>query len=190
MIVSGILLAAGKSSRFGREKLLESMGGKRMIEWSMEALRISEIERRIAVVPPSLGDVVSEDFHVLLNEKQELGISHSIHLAVSYANESNAILFHLADQPFVGPDVMRKMISIFLKNDRKIVAAAVNGDPRNPMVFPRKYYGDLLSLSGDNGAKSVAMSHISDVLMVEVDEATLMDIDTVGDLEKARTLRG
>ncbi|MEM0127507.1 MAG: nucleotidyltransferase family protein [Thermoplasmatales archaeon] len=186
MKIAGVLLAAGKSERFRGQKLLSEVAGKKLIEWSIKSLQGSGLDALIAVVSPSLRVTIPYDFAVVVNGEPELGISHSISLSLSFVEEMDGVLFHLADQPFVDEGLMKEMVSSFRKDGEKIVAASVNRDPRNPMIFPRKYYQELRSLSGDHGAKSVALHHPDQLATIEVQEEILLDVDTLSDLEDAR----
>ncbi|MEM0127844.1 MAG: nucleotidyltransferase family protein [Thermoplasmatales archaeon] len=188
MKVAGVILAAGRSQRFGEQKLLRNIGGRRIIEWSISAIQGSGADPLLAVVSRGMTDSFPPSFIIIENDRQELGISYSISLAISNVGKCDGILFHLADQPFVDSDLLRRMITLF-KNGKKIVAASVGGEPRNPMIFQSSLFSELLALSGDRGARSVALNHMDQVVMQEVDASILMDIDTQSDLENARKFR-
>ncbi|MEM0346793.1 MAG: nucleotidyltransferase family protein [Thermoplasmatales archaeon] len=188
MKVAGVILAAGRSQRFGEQKLLRNIGGKRIIEWSISAIQGSGADPLLAVVSKDIKDIFPPSFIIIQNDRQELGISYSISLAISNIGKCDGVLFHLADQPFVESGLLKRMIALF-QEGKKIVAASVNGEQRNPMIFPSSLFSELLALSGDRGARSVAMNHIDQVVMQEVDASILMDIDTQSDLENARKFR-
>ncbi len=122
---------------------------------------------------------------LITNAMRGKGISSSIAAAVEYFKESaDAIMFMVADQPMVDTGTLDNIISIFRQNPSFIVASSVDGDVRNPMIFPKRYFEDLLQLTGDIGAKSVALANITHVIKIEVSPEKLVDIDTVEDLVK------
>ncbi len=51
-----------------------------------------------------------------------------------------------------------------------------------PVIFPRRYFGELRSLHGDTGAKSLLRRYIDEVYTVSMEEAAV-DIDTQSDYE-------
>jgi molybdenum cofactor cytidylyltransferase len=93
-------------------------------------------------------------------------------------------MFLVADQPMIDAGTLDNILSIFRQNPSFIVASSVAGDVRNPMIFPERYFEELLQLTGDSGAKSVALANITNVIKVDVSPEKLVDIDTVEDLAK------
>ena len=66
-----------------------------------------------------------------------------------------------------------------------VFPVTANGDQRNPVLWPRRYFGKLTKLSGPGGAKGLLQSRGVECLAVPVDdEAILEDIDTIGDLKR------
>ncbi|MCL4334013.1 MAG: nucleotidyltransferase family protein [Candidatus Thermoplasmatota archaeon] len=184
--IAAVILAAGKSSRFGSNKLVTKLGGKPVIEWSIDSL--SKVEfRRILIVTNGLKEAYSfryEGIENIVNERFQEGIGTSIARATGeLKDEVDAILFLLGDQPLVGPDNIEKLVKQFLNDPRKVAAFSVGGKVRNPMIFPSGFFKDLLCLSGDNGAREIAVTHEDSVAKIEIDPALLSDIDVVEDID-------
>jgi molybdenum cofactor cytidylyltransferase len=56
----------------------------------------------------------------------------------------------------------------------------------NPVLWPRKFFDDLMSLEGDVGARDLLSKHADQVRGIEMDtEAIFEDIDTAQQFEQA-----
>ena len=185
--VCAVILAAGFSTRFGGNKLIMNVGGKTIISHAVESALGSSADRVAAVIPDdtTMRTYIPASVTLITNAMRGKGISSSIAAAVECFKESaDALMFMVADQPMVDTGTLDNIISIFRQNPSFIVASSVDGDVRNPMIFPKRYFEDLLQLTGDIGAKSVALANITHVIKVEVSPEKLVDIDTVEDLAK------
>ncbi|MHB1708169.1 MAG: nucleotidyltransferase family protein [Thermoplasmataceae archaeon] len=183
--VCAVILAAGFSTRFGSNKLIMDVGGKPIISHAVESALGSSADRVAVVIPvgSTMRTYISTSVTLITNALRDKGISSSIAAAVEYFKESaDAIMFMVADQPMIDTCTLDKILSIFRQNPSFIVASSVDGDVRNPVIFPKKYFEVLLQLTGDSGAKSVALANIKNVIKVEVNPEKLVDIDTVEDL--------
>ena len=59
-----------------------------------------------------------------------------------------------------------------------MAAVSIKGEPGNPCIFSRKYYSDLMKLTGDRGGKRVLKAHLEDVVLYEIkNEKELTDVD-------------
>ena len=185
--VCAVILAAGFSTRFGSNKLIMDVGGKPIISHAVEAALGSSADRVAVVIPvgSTMRAYVPASVMLITNAFRDKGISSSIAAAVEYFKESaDAIMFLVADQPMIDAGTLDNILSIFRQNPSFIVASSVAGDVRNPMIFPERYFEELLQLTGDSGAKSVALANITNVIKVDVSPEKLVDIDTVEDLAK------
>jgi len=185
--VCAVILAAGFSERFGSNKLIMDVGGKPIIRHAIESALGSSADRVAVVIPvgSTMRTYISASVTLITNSLRDKGISSSIAAAVKYLKESaDAIMFMVADQPMIDAGTLDNILWIFRQNPSFIVASSVNGELRNPMIFPKRYFEELLQLTGDSGAKSVALKNIKHVIRVEVNPEKLVDIDTVDDLAK------
>lgn len=116
-------------------------------------------------------------FAALRNDRPEDGVSRTIRLGLTHLQEEcDAVLFLVADQPFLRHETLLRLLA---QGDGTHIIVPVCGAQRgNPCLFPRRYYPELLALSGDRGGRSVIRAHEDDVLCVEVDGRELLDVDT------------
>ncbi|MCL4411899.1 MAG: nucleotidyltransferase family protein [Candidatus Thermoplasmatota archaeon] len=182
--IGALVLAAGNSSRFGSNKLLFKINGKSVLERTLLALSGFKFWKTAVVVSNTdFDDILGNHVEKILNKQISLGIGKSIALGTIYLREEvSGILIVLADQPLLTLDDIKKMTDVFLGDPTKIVACSVDGEIRNPIIFPSGYFDELIKLSGDRGARGLANSHIDNIVRVEVDSSHLLDIDSIQDV--------
>ncbi len=182
--IGALVLAAGNSSRFGSNKLLFKINGKSVLERTLLALSGFKFWKTAVVVSNTdFDDILGNHVEKILNKQISLGIGKSIALGTIYLRkEVSGILIVLADQPLLTLDDIKKMTDVFLGDPTKIVACSVDGEIRNPIIFPTGYFDELIKLSGDRGARGLANSHIDNIVRVEVDSSHLLDIDSIQDV--------
>lgn len=176
-----ILLAAGKSSRFGSDKFAARLDGKPLWRWAVSAANRAGFTRKFLVVRPGrCGLDPGEDWTIVVNRDADLGLSRSIRAGVLAAAGCPRIVLALADMPFV---TAGHLAAVAASSD---VIFTRYPDGRNgcPAAFPSNAYPALLALSGDRGAASIRFP--GSRTMAPDDPAILRDIDTVSDLERSR----
>jgi molybdenum cofactor cytidylyltransferase len=128
---------------------------------------------------------------VVVNPDYRAGMGSSICAGILTLEEgTEAAMLLLADQPFVTRSLLTRMLRAFEAKGAKGIVAASQGDFIGPpAIFSSKYFGELASIPGDQGARSVLERHGGDVSLVEVrSRRTLTDVDTQDDYEAARRL--
>jgi molybdenum cofactor cytidylyltransferase len=66
---------------------------------------------------------------------------------------------------------------------RAIVVPTHQGRAGNPVLWDRRYFPEILELTGDGGARGLLRRHLEQVAEVDVgDDAVLRDFDTVDSL--------
>lgn len=184
-----VLLAAGRSSRFGENKLLASFDGRPMVCRAMDAAKAVQASRTAVVT----GNVdiarLAQDYgyDVIENHEPELGQAHSIHLGVTAMRDMDAVLLMVCDQPRLSGVSLAQLLEAFWESGKGIACLCDQSHMGNPAVFSQKYYPALLALSGDRGAKGILRAHEDDLLVVPArDENELSDADTPEALEAMR----
>lgn len=188
-VIAVAILAAGPSSRFGSNKLTVKVGDMTLLERAIKTVPRDLVDRISVVIPKesSLDPMIGRSIIKILNTQPERGIGSSISVSTKYfLNEVDAILFMLADQPFITSSDIARLIREFYNSPNCIIACSVDGQPRNPMIFPKIYFDRLSELDGDRGARFIAMANEENLVRVEVNPQHLFDIDTPEDLARVR----
>ena len=184
-----IYLAAGLSSRYGSNKLLEEIDGKPMYRHLLDILTVMKEEEphRYELVVVTAYDEIENDLQdlplkVVRNRNQELGASHSIKLGLEACGEigrHDHVMFAVADQPYVQEDELFGFIHMFKRSYKGIGVLCWKGEMGNPVIFQGQFVPELMALTGDVGGKAVVKAHLSEVFQYEADsEMSLRDFDT------------
>ena len=183
--VAAILLAAGRSNRFGAEdKLLARMGGMSVALHAARTVTELAPARQIAICPDSDGALAhmlaGEGFDIIANPDAERGLSESLRLgiAAAQAGPEQAALLCLADMPFVRAEHLAALLARFDPHDAPVVASGRDGVPMPPALFARSLFAELADARGDQGGRSLLASAV----LVPAPAAQLGEIDRPGDL--------
>jgi molybdenum cofactor cytidylyltransferase len=182
--VAAVLLAAGRGTRFGGNKL-ESMLGDTMLGL-YAAQTLVEIERGhlFAVHNPAnraLAEALTTlGFTLIDNIDPAAGLSRSLSLAASaaQATDTEQLLVCLADMPFVTVDHLNALIK---SAGNQVVASAIGNTRMPPAIFPRAHWSTLNALTGDSGARTL----LRDAICIQSSPDMLADIDTRADLNRS-----
>ncbi|WP_174291031.1 nucleotidyltransferase family protein [Sphingomonas bacterium] len=182
-----ILLAAGKSERFGdiRSKLDQDFLGKPLGLHVAVALEDMPFQERLAVIDGLDLHYDHHGFTVIHNPDRDLGMSSSVKLGVTRAVELGAksVLIALADMPRVTAAHLYRVFDASQGADT-IVASSDGCDPKPPALFGAGQFDCLLALDGGTGARDL----VKGGRHVVTAPAELIDVDTVEELERLRAL--
>ncbi len=138
MLVSGIILSAGKSERMGRDKALLKCGGRRFVEKIISDLLSIGIDRIFIVLGEHNFVRIKREAdlnpaEILINKEVELGQLHSVKLATERLTEEKAEAFMLClvDQPLVKKETYGKIVDFFKENCDCIVIPMCLREARN-----------------------------------------------------------
>ena len=191
--LAAVILAAGRSSRMGRPKQLEAVDGEPMVVRAVRTALQSDVAQ-VIVVTGAYADAVTALLTPLLeqtgdrlrlvhNPDWQTGQASSIRAAIAaLAAPIGAALFLPTDQPFVPPVLLQQLIRAW-RGGARLVAPLVDGQVRGaPALFDRSLWPEMLTLTGDIGARPLLQKHQSDVVTLPVSSHLLRDIDTPQDL--------
>ncbi|MEO8335852.1 MAG: nucleotidyltransferase family protein [bacterium] len=190
-MIAGLLLAAGRSSRFGADKLCAKLNGKAVIRWSAESL--SAVDAVYVIIPPG-ADAITQalsrlDVRFVVNLGRQEGMASSIRAGIAaLPAEADAVLIALADQPLVPAHVVRALCDRWRAGDGVAAVAPGYRDGRgHPVLFGRECFAALEELRGDVGGRGVLDALGDRVARVHVNDAMPIDVDTP---EALQTLQG
>ena len=182
--IAAVVLAAGLSSRMGSNKLLAEWRGKSLLRWTVESALASEASPVIVVTGHESAKVEAAlkglDVRIVHNLHYASGLSASLKAGIRAvpANSDGAIVL-LGDMPEIAASLIDRMIAAFSPADGRSICVAVHEHRRgNPVLWARRFFAEIETLSGDVGAKELTAAHEDMVCDVEADGAVLRDIDT------------
>ena len=181
-----VVLAAGRSQRFGATKQLLEVDGVPIVRGAASLARAVCGDYTLLVVGHEWGNVVAaaegQCQFVAINEDYTDGIGASIACAArSLAQSADSLLIMLADQPLITADHLNALLSAWSGDDDEIVATAFAGVKGPPVLMPRATFADLARLGGDTGARKLFDNPDYRVTTVWFDPAAV-DIDSPEDL--------
>ena len=197
--ISAILLVAGRSTRFGSNKLLMPLGGMPVVRRAALSLVESKAAEVIAVTGHQAAEVerAMENLNLRLthNPAFESGQATSLIAGLNEAaGDAEGYLFALGDQPLIGQLVIDRLIDAFAASGGKALAAApyFEGRRGNPVLLSSALREELASLKGDEGARGILRTLQAEspdrLAPVEVDgEEIFWDLDTAEDFEKLQS---
>ena len=187
--VAALVLAAGSSSRMGRDnKLLAEVGGVPMVLRAVNAALASRATSVTVVIGHQAEAVeaalAGRKVSVVRNAEHALGMSTSLrHGIAALPPDAEAVVVLLADMPRIAADHVDRLIDACDPVRPAIVVPVRNGRRGNPVLWPRRHFAEMQSLGGDKGARELLDRHAGEVLAVQMDDdAIFADVDTPDDL--------
>ncbi len=182
-LIAGILLAAGLSSRFGRQKLLEPWRGEPLVRRAARSFLEAGLAPVIAVVSGrQLADTLADlPLTIETNPQPARGINTSIGIGVgALPRATGAALLGVADQPLLTADAIAQLVNAFVPG--KIVRPRYGDHRGNPVIFDRRFFPELMRLKdADRGGQVVVAAHPETVIEVELPASMGKDIDSPDD---------
>jgi molybdenum cofactor cytidylyltransferase len=186
-VISGIVLAAGTGTRFGGTKQLEILDGRPLAQHAIDAAAAAGLDE-ILIVTGHDADAVENGLELpdrarfVRNPNYRDGQASSLAAAFhGIAEDSEAAIVLMADQPGVTPDVVTALVASFRATRKQIVRAAYRDGP-GPALLSREIYAEAGHLHGDVGARVLMASHPEWVEEVAIDADAPPDIDSRDDV--------
>lgn len=174
--ISAIVMASGKSERFGKNKLLEKIDGLSMLEIILKKINKFPFKKIFVTYKDKEIFEICKKYDVIAleNKKYYLGQSESIKLAVKDIEDEN-MMFFTADMPFLKEKTIKEILFSF---DGKITIPNINGKNSSPVIFPNRYKSSFILLNGDTGGREIIKKEKDLKFINFYDEKEFLDIDT------------
>lgn len=182
-MIGAIVLAAGRSRRFGGDKRRHVLpGGLSMLATTTRLFQQAFAAIRIVVSPrdedllASLGITLRSTDALVVAADADLGMGHS--LAAGATNLHWDLTFvALADMPFLKAETLQELIArARLLSPEDVLVPVYNGQRGHPVCFGASHLPALRQLTGDQGARAILGSK-KPILIDVIDEGILLDVD-------------
>lgn len=192
MRLSAVILAAGKSERMGRNKLLIEFGGRPLLSWVLDAVEASRVDEAIVVLghkPQELRPIIrAYDVEEVYNPDYELGMTTSFQSGLRRASGDAAFLI-LGDQLGLKPELLDEMASVMERDSEALLVSPMyQGRRGHPVLFHKTLFHEILALPPGTPIKMVVDRYEAHHRYVEGDLWCVFDLDTPEDVERARLL--
>jgi molybdenum cofactor cytidylyltransferase len=183
-MVSAVILARGGAGQVGEHgllpRVLESALASDLHEVVCVVRNLEAVREQISLVAGRL--------YWLTNHATDQGQSTSV-IAGLWAIDpkSDGALFLRGDQPMVRRELINSLMERFEKSNALIVAPSFQGQIRNPVLFRRDLFPELLQMTGDRGGRELVEKYRKKTALVEWnDEVSCKDMDVREDYEKMK----
>lgn len=188
--VSGVLLAAGASQRFGVDlpKQLWRMEGEPLVTRIAGRAIGSRLAEVIVVVGHQAARVTAalagQPVRIIENPDYKTGQASSVRVGLEAVDDAaSGSLFMPVDQPHLETSLIDDLIELFEATGGPIVVPTFSGSRGAPVLFARSLFSELERLEGDAGGRQLFPLHADEIVELPLaDEAPLLDLDTPEDL--------
>jgi molybdenum cofactor cytidylyltransferase len=192
--VSAIVLAAGRSTRMGGpNKLLAEIDGRKLVRIVAEQALASKAAEVIVVTghQAELVEQALEGLQLKFVRNPEFagGLASSVKAGIAaVSDKADGAVVCLGDMPLIDAQLIDRLIEAFAPDRGHLITVPVAAGRRgNPVLWSRRFFGELMTLDGDTGARHLIAKHAEAVSEVPVEgESAFLDIDTPQGLEAAR----
>lgn len=182
---AALVLAAGSSTRMGRNKLLALLpDGRPMIAHTVDNILATEARPVIVVtghqdreLRNALGGRPVRFLHAPDHAR---GLSASLKAGIAaIASDIAGVLICLGDMPLVAPETLHSLLAGFdPEAGHEIIVPVFDGQRGNPILWGRRFFPELQRLSGDAGARQILPEHAGVIAEIPAPDTVLRDFDT------------
>jgi len=178
-----VVLAAGSSTRMGRDKLVAPFAGvplARRVVTGLLALR------PLVVTPPEVAAVLGELEGVeLVVTERTAGPSVTLGLANAAIPADLALAVVACDLPFLDANAVEAFVAR-VPDDADLAYPVVGGTPGHPVIWSPKARTLIAALGAAEAPARIRRNpNLRVVEIASVDDAYTMDVDTPGDWDAA-----
>ena len=184
--IAAIVLAAGRSTRMGAvNKMLAEIGGKPLVRIAAEQALASRAKPVIVVtgherekVEQALAGLPVRFVH---NADYANGLAGSVKTGIAAVPAvADGAIVCLGDMPQVDSGLIDKLLAAFdPERGALVVVPSIDGRRGNPVVWSRRFFAELMAITGDVGARHLIGQYAEAVVEVPLaGDAALTDVDT------------
>ena len=189
--VGVLLLAAGSSTRMGKNKMLMEIDGETVLRRAATTAVAAGLDPVVVVTGHEREHAEAQidglGCRTVFNADHETGIHTSVRTGIDALPDGvDAVVIMLADMPLVNAHMLRDLIAAYRGSDAPLVISRYGGEiPAPPMLYDRTLFGELRVMQRRCG-REVVRRHRDEVQALEWPIEALADIDTPDDFASVR----
>lgn len=193
--VAGVVLAAGASTRMGRNKLFFRLDGESVLRRAVKLAVASGLDPVIVVLgheaEQALAELSGLSCRPAVNPDYARGINRSLRVGIAAVPaRACAAVVLLADMPFVTDGMVSTLVERYRESSAPLVVSDYGGVQAPPTVYDRSLFAELGAMEGEGCGREVVRRHRSEAVAVAWPAAALADLDRPEDYERVRAKLG
>ncbi len=189
--VAGVILAAGASTRMGRNKLLLRLDGETILRRVVRRAIAAGLQPVLVVLghekPQASAELSGLPCETVVNPAYESGINRSLKAGIAAVpDEACAAVVLLADMPMVTEGMIAEVVQRYRESTAPLVISEYDGVHAPPTLYDRSLFAELGSLEGEGCGRQVVRRHRSEALALARPAAALADVDRAEDYDRVR----
>lgn len=189
--MAAIVLAAGSSTRMGRNKLLLDLGGETMVRRAVRTAVGAGVDQVVVVLghdePRVRAELAGLPCTPVVNPDHARGAGTSLRTGVRrVAAAADAVVVVLADMPFVTAEMIATLVARYRDTAAPLVTSHYGEVQAPPTLYARALFEEILSIPDEGGGKEVVRRHEQEAAVVAWSEPARRDVDGPADYERVR----
>jgi molybdenum cofactor cytidylyltransferase len=184
--VAAVVLAAGRSTRMGAvNKMIAEIGGKPLVRIAAEQALASKASSVIVVTGHQRDRIEAAlkglNVRFANNPDYAEGLGTSLRAGIAAVPpEADGAVILLGDMPHIDAKLIDRLIAAFdPEKGALVVVPTIEGRRGNPVIWARRFFPELMAVTGDVGARHIVARVAEAVAEVAVtDPAITVDVDT------------
>jgi molybdenum cofactor cytidylyltransferase len=187
--VAGVVLAAGTSTRMGRNKLLFELAGSTVLRQAVSRATEAGLDPVIVVLGHEADRARRELDHlpveVVVNPSYQDGLNASLRAGIAALPPATcAAVVLLADMPFVTTAMLVTLVERYRAGTAPLVISEYAGVNAPPILYDRSLFPELLTGAGEGAGRDVVRRHRSEGVVVSWPASALADLDLPDDYDR------
>lgn len=190
-----VILAAGKSERFGQPKVLHSFLGEPFVSRIIDGFRQAGVRNVSLVLGYNAGEyfrrIPQSGFpYIVINKEYELGQFSSLQVGIQSINtDADGTLMTLIDCPHILNTTYEAVVEQAIEHPENIIIPSFKSSGGHPVYLPKWFFSKILDAPPSENLRRLFDEYHTDIHRCEVsDKGITMDIDTLDDLEQLEQL--
>jgi molybdenum cofactor cytidylyltransferase len=189
--IAGLVLAAGHSSRMGRNKMLLQLAGRSLVRRAVETAIAAGLDPVLAVVGHERERVEAELRGLrcvpIDNPEYAEGMNTSMRAGIrALPRDIAGAVLSLGDTPLIGAAMLRALVETFRRARPPLVISTYDGIVAPPILYGQTLFEELRALDPDAAGKSIVNAHRAEAIELSWPKEALTDLDAPEDLARVR----
>jgi len=187
--IAGVLLAAGMSTRMGRNKLFLELGGETVLRRAVSVALAAGLDPLLVVVGHEADRVraalAGTPARPVVNPDYARGLNTSLRTGIDAVPDgASAAVVMLADMPLIDAAMIQTLVARWREAGAPLAISRFGDVVAPPIVYGAPLFAELRALDGDGCGKAVIKRHRGQEIAVDWPAACLADLDVPEDLAR------